>query len=183
MEEHRMRKGFRPVLWGVFVLIMVFAVSCSPRPAGSAAGAEPAAPVVEVEGPIEEVVEEVGAVISGEEPAASAEGTGAGGQQPASDTGLAADIPVPEEAYQVQIARQGRTVIFQIDGTIDEMVTFYQENLPAAGWELAGPPDTSMGSIASMLRKNAVGDQLTVNMQGNQLGGFVRVTVTVIRGG
>lgn len=175
-----MSNGFRPVvLWGIFVLITLLAVSCSPRPARTVVGAAPAAPEVETE----LVGEEIGDEITGEEIETSAEGTGTGGQQPVSDTGVAADIPIPEEAYQVQIARQGRTVIFQIDGKIEDIVTYYQENLPGLGWDLAGPPDTYMGSIASMLRENEAGDKLTINMQGNELGGFVRVTLTVIRGG
>jgi len=34
-----------------------------------------------------------------------------------------------------------------------------------------------------MLRENTVGDRLTINMQANELGGFVSVTILVIRGG
>ena len=178
-----MRKGFRLVLWGVFVLIIILAVSCSPSPAGSSVGAEPAAPSVEVEEPLAEVEEEVGNVENSEESETPADETGTGGQEPASDTGISEDIPIPEDAYQVQLARRGNTITFQIDGAIEEVVAFYTDNLPLSGWEMAGPPDTSMGSIATMLRKNGAGDQLSINMQGNELGGFVRVTVTVLRGG
>jgi hypothetical protein len=177
MEEHRMRKSFRLVLWGVLILIMVFSVSCSPSPAGSAVEAESGD--AELEEPTAEVAEELS---GGEETEAPVEEAGTGGEEPVSENGVPTDFPVPEEAYQLQVTR-GKIVSFQIDATIDEMVTYYTDNLPGAGWEMAGPQDTSVGSVASMLRKNAAGDQLSITMQGNELGGFVRVTLSVNRSG
>jgi hypothetical protein len=107
------------------------------------------------------------------------------GEQPPAKTevigGVPADIPVSEEAYQVQAGRSGNNVIFQIDGTVEEVVTYYQETLPDYGWEMAGPPDNVVASIATMLRENANGDTLAINMQANDLGGFVRVTITISR--
>jgi hypothetical protein len=179
MEEQRMRSTIRLVLWGVFILILVLSASCSPSPAGSATGAEQESPAVEVEDTAESE-EEVVDPVAEEEPEVPAEDTGTGGE-PVSETGIAADIPVPEEAYQVQVARKGTTISFQIDATVDEVVGFLQENLEAMGWEMAGPPDTSVGSIATLFRKNEAGDQLSINMQGNELGGFVRVTMVVQR--
>jgi hypothetical protein len=180
MEEPRMRRYFRLFLWGVFLLILVVNASCSPQLAASTTGAEPAAPIVEAEDPLA-VEEEAVDPIDGEDTEAPVEEAGTGGQEPVSDSGIAGDIPIPEDAYQVQVARRGTTVLFQIDGEIDDVVGFFQENLPNNGWNLAGPPDTSMGSIATLLRKNEAGDQLSINMQGNQLGGFVRVTIVVQR--
>jgi len=46
---------------------------------------------------------------------------------------------------------------------------------------MAGPPDNVMGSIGTMLRENTAGDRLAINMQGNDLGGFVRLTVSISR--
>jgi hypothetical protein len=180
MEEHRMRRYFRLFLWGVFVLILVLTASCSSQPAASTTGAEPAAPVVKAEEQLD-VEEEAVDPINGEENEAPVEDAGTGGQEPVSDSGIAGDIPIPEDAYQVQVAQRGTTVLFQIDGEIDDVVGFFQENLPNNGWDLVGPPDTSMGSIATLLRKNEAGDQLSINMQGNQLGGFVRVTIVILR--
>jgi hypothetical protein len=99
-----------------------------------------------------------------------------------SESGAASDIPVPDEAYKLQIMRKGNSVNFQVDSTIDEVVSWYQQELPKYGWELAGPPDSAIGAIATMLRENAAGDRMTLNMQSNDLGGFVSVTIQVLRG-
>jgi hypothetical protein len=176
MEEHRMRKGFHLVPWGVFILIMVISVSCSPSPAGSAEVAEPADP--EVADPTAVLAEEAP---GSEETEAPVSEVGAGGEIPVSENGVPVDVPVPEEAYQLQVVRQGRIVTFQADGTIDDLVNFYTENLSSLGWEATNSPDTAVGSIATLIRKNEAGDQISINMQANELGGFVRVTVTVGR--
>lgn len=91
------------------------------------------------------------------------------------------DVPIMDEAYQVQKGRSGKNVVYQVDASIEEVVTYYQEVLPNYEWELAGPPDNAVASIATMLRENAVGDRLAINMQANELGGFVRVNITISR--
>lgn len=102
---------------------------------------------------------------------------------PVDDEGLATDIPIPEDAYKIQIMRKGSSTTFQVDSTIEEVVSWYKEELPKVGWEFAGPPDSAVGAIATMLRENGGGDRLTINMQANELAGFVSITVLVIRGG
>jgi len=91
------------------------------------------------------------------------------------------DVPIMDEAYQVQKGRSGKNVVYQVDASIEEVVTYYQEVLPNYEWELAGPPDNAVASIATMLRENAAGDRLAINMQANELGGFVRVNITISR--
>ncbi len=91
------------------------------------------------------------------------------------------DVPIMEGAYQLQAARKGTNVLYQIDATVDEVVTYYQNELPNFGWEMAGPPDNAVGAIATMLRENEAGDRLAINMQANELGGFVRLTITISR--
>ncbi len=95
--------------------------------------------------------------------------------------GVPDDVPVMDGAYQLQATRSGNNVLYQVDATVDEVVAFYQEELPKFEWEMAGPPDNAIGSIGTMLRENAAGDRLAINMQGNDLGGFVRLTITVSR--
>ena len=102
---------------------------------------------------------------------------------PMDESGLATDIPIPEEAYKLQIMRKGSSTTYQVDSTIEEVVSWYQEELPKVGWDYAGPPDSDVGAIATMLRENEGGDRLTINMQANEIAGFVSVTVLVIRGG
>ena len=91
------------------------------------------------------------------------------------------DVPIMKAAYQLQISRSGDNVNYQVDGTIDDVVTFYQEELPKYAWEMAGPPDNAVGFIATMLRKNVAGDRLAINMQFNELGGFVILSIAISR--
>ena len=91
------------------------------------------------------------------------------------------DVPVIDDAYRLVAGSSGKNVVYQVDTTIEEVVTFYQEELPNSAWEMAGPPDNQVATIATMLRENAAGDRLAINMQRNELGGFVRVTVTISR--
>jgi hypothetical protein len=93
------------------------------------------------------------------------------------------DVPVMEGGTQVQRSRSGDNINYQVDGTIEEVVTFYQEELPNYGWEMAGPPDNAVANIATMLRENSDGDRLAINMQYNDLGGFVILTITISRSG
>jgi hypothetical protein len=46
---------------------------------------------------------------------------------------------------------------------------------------MAGPPDNAIGSIGTMLRENAAGDRLAINMQANELGGFVILDISISR--
>ena len=91
------------------------------------------------------------------------------------------DVPIIEGATQVQISRTGNNINYQVEGNVDDVMTFYQEQLPNYGWEMAGPPDNAVGNIATMLRENTAGDRLAINMQFNELGGFVILTISVSR--
>jgi hypothetical protein len=91
------------------------------------------------------------------------------------------DVPIMESGYQVQKGRSGKNVVYQVDASIEDVVTYYQEQLPNFDWEMAGPPDNAVASIATMLRENAAGDRLAINMQANELGGFVRINITISR--
>ncbi len=100
---------------------------------------------------------------------------------PSGVEGIASDLPIIENAYKLQVSRGGNSVIYQVDVSLQEAVSFYQESLPQYGWEMAGPPDSAVGSIATMSRKNQAGDNMTINMQENKLGGFVVITIQINR--
>jgi len=91
------------------------------------------------------------------------------------------DVPIMEAGIQVQKSRSGNNITYQVDGTIDDVMTFYQEELPKYEWEMAGPSDNAVAYIATMLRENAAGDRLAINMQFNELGGFVILSITISR--
>lgn len=100
---------------------------------------------------------------------------------PTTESGVPADVPIMEGAYNLQIARGGNNIVYQVDASVDEVVTFYQEELPKYGWQPTRNPDTSVGSMALILRENEAGDRINLNMQYNPLGEFVRLTITIAR--
>jgi hypothetical protein len=167
------------LLGAAFLLVMA---ACQPDPtpppdSPSEPQVQPTFPSAGDSSAGEQAEEAVGEAV--EEQEASPEPT----EVPLDESGAATDIPVPEDAYKYQIMRKGSSASYQVDMTIEELVTWYQEELPKVGWEMAGPPDSGLGAIATMLRENEAGDRLTINMQANEVGGFVSVTIVVIRGG
>jgi hypothetical protein len=56
---------------------------------------------------------------------------------------------------QLQAGRSDKNIIYQIDASEEEVVAFYQEELPEFEWELAGPPDNAIGPIDKIRRENA----------------------------
>ncbi len=91
------------------------------------------------------------------------------------------DVPLMDGAYEVSIERDGTQIKYKVDTEVQTVVDFYHEVLPSLGWEIKGPPDSVVGSIASMLRKNANNDQLTINMQYNPNAQFTVVTIAISR--
>lgn len=92
------------------------------------------------------------------------------------------DVPIMDSGYRIQKkGRSGENIVYHVDATIEEVLTYYQEELPNYDWEMAGPPDNAISAIATMLRENADGDRLAINMQANELGGFVIITITISR--
>lgn len=91
------------------------------------------------------------------------------------------DLPIMDGAYNLQPMRQGLNVVYNVEGTIPDVVTFYQEVLEDYGWEMAGPSDNALGAMATMLRENTAGDRLAISMQANEFGGFVRLNITLTR--
>jgi hypothetical protein len=162
-----MRIKLRPILLIFGILILLFAAACSPS-SGPVEEGEVTQEVVTEQAPLE--IEE------GEAPAETEVASA-----PVSPAGVPEDVPIMEGATNLQVTRGGTNIKYQVDGVIDDVVRFYQEQLPNFGWESAGNPDTQAGKIASMLRINEAGDRISINMQHNELGGFVVVTVTLAR--
>lgn len=162
-----MRKYFRIVTWGFLLLILIFAGACSP-----AAGPAPDEAVTdEVPG---EATQEV------ENPQPESTQASTSPDSPPGPPGVPEDIPIAEGAYKLQVARNGANVNYQVDGVIDDVVAFYQSALPEFGWTEVTNPDT-VGSIAILLRENEAGDRVSINMQKNDVGGFVVVTISLTR--
>ncbi|HEX6304727.1 MAG TPA: hypothetical protein VFZ76_11095 [Anaerolineales bacterium] len=162
-----MRRNFY-VLWGVVLMAALLAAACSPSAASAPQQTQ-------------EPAQATTAADVAEPTAVEAEPGATQPQAGISPEGAREDIPIMEAARGLQILRQGGTITYEVDTDIDTVVSFYQEELPNYGWELAGPPDSALASIATMLRENDSGDRMTINLQENQLGGFVRVNISVVR--
>jgi hypothetical protein len=165
-----MKRNYRIIYSLLGIGIMLLAASCSPSSGPVDEGGE--SPVVVTEQASVEV--EVGQPEEGvteTEVAAAPEGP----------PGVSEDVPIMEGYSNLQVATGGTNLHYQVDGEIADVVNFYQEQLPNYGWESAGNPDTQAGKIAALLRINGDGDRISVNMQHNELGGFVVVTITVAR--
>jgi hypothetical protein len=113
----------------------------------------------------------------GEAPAAPSGGeTGSGSSQQ-----IPEDIPVPDGAYDQNINTSVGQMDFKVAGDAASTLAFYQDNLPQDGWELLGAEDTAVGNTALMLRTNAHGDRLSINLQYNPNGSFTVVTLYLNR--
>ncbi len=120
-------------------------------------------------------------------PTAAESGSGGGEESPTEPPApppaneAPADVPLIDGAYDVDIQRGGTQITYKVDADVQTVVDFYHEVLPPLGWEIKGPPDSVVGNIASMLRKNAADEQLSVNMQYNPNAQFTVVTIALSR--
>jgi hypothetical protein len=90
------------------------------------------------------------------------------------------DVPIMPEAYEVQVSNQ-LNVSYKVKSTIQDVVTFYQQEFVNYGWDVVNNPDTVIGSMAQLSRSNAAGDRLTFSLQYNPVGEFTIVTIYVTR--
>ncbi len=91
------------------------------------------------------------------------------------------DVPRPEDAYDIDVARGGTQITFKSPGDIENIVGYFQDELDAFGWGSEVTPDSAVGSMATMLRKNDAGETMSINIQYNELGDFVTLTMAIIR--
>lgn len=161
------------VVWlGGVILVMVLLISaCRPE--------IPTPPPSEISGGVTATAE-----AGGEEAEPGTGGEQTGGEAEIEESGFAKvadDIPVPQGAYEDKISSDGLQIIFKVAGDPEGVVAYYQENLPASGWEMAGPQDTAVGNSALMLRAKPNGDRISINLQYNPNGQFTVVTMVVTR--
>lgn len=164
-----MKKDYLLMVWIIFIGMILFASACSPSRIS-----------------VEEYNREHGIESSVEvqvTPTPVKESEAGEDTQPVEfeKSSFPEDVPIMDGAYKLQAVRKGLNVVYQVEGTIQDVVSFYQDELPNYGWEIAGPPDSAIGAIATMLRENAAGDRLAINMQANEIGGFIRLTITITR--
>lgn len=167
-----MRSNFY-ILWGTLLFVALVVAACSPGSAST--------PELEVEAPT--AAAEQPPPTTADQETGDAGETGETGETDPPATGpegFREDVPIMEGARQLQIRGGGGNVTYEVDADIETAVEFYMEELARLGWEETNSPDAAVGSMATMLRENAEGDRITINMQANQLGGFVRISISVV---
>jgi len=94
--------------------------------------------------------------------------------------GVPEDVPVMPDAYDLQVPNQ-LNLTYKVDLQIKDVVAFYQQELPTAGWDQPGNPDSVVGSMAQMARSKANGDRITFSIQYNPIGEFTIVQIFITR--
>lgn len=94
---------------------------------------------------------------------------------------LPEDIPIPPGYRKLLITKDASNISFEVDGTIDEVVTFYQQELTNLGWEMDRSPDSVFAAFGSIARIMENGDRITISLQYNPVGEFVVVRLVILR--
>jgi hypothetical protein len=173
-----MRKNRREYLFIGMIIILLVAAGCSPRSAPVQPQEDPVIeeePVISVEDPMVEPLDfeedmDEGDAPEGEEQDFSDQ------QVVRGEDGVRSDIPVIENAYKIQVSRAGYNINFQVDGTIDEVFSYYQEELARRGWQQMTASDSVSGPRGSLVRDKEDA-RLSMNFQENTIGGFVVVAI------
>lgn len=157
-----MRKNVPLLFTGVMILILLVVTACAPRTTQP-----PQAELVEESPSTEEEIEDMGENDEGQQPE----------EQPAVDeSGGPADVPIMDGAYRLQTARAGTSISYQVDGSIEDVVAFYQEELEKLGWQATGTGDALIGPRATLVREKEDA-RMSINLQYNSVGDFVVINI------
>jgi len=176
-----MKKPSYLLLIGMITIIMLLMAACGGGKPATVAPTSP--PAVESnEEPAEEQPAE-------EEPAAEEQPAE---EEPAEEepmeegitldaNGVPSDVPYPDTAYDLRVEANHTRISFKIDGSLQDVVAFFQAELPGRGWGTTLGMDSAVGSMGTIGRQNDVLDKLSINMSFNPNGNFVNITVDIIR--
>ena len=90
------------------------------------------------------------------------------------------DVPIMSDAYELQVANP-LNLTYKVNTPLEDVVKFYQDELPKNGWDKINNPDSVVGSMAQMARTNANGDRITFSLQYNPIGEFSVVQIYITR--
>lgn len=188
-----MKKPSFLLLIVVTILTMIFMTACggSNSPAEETSASTTSEETVAEQPAAEEPAAEQPAAEEPTSEAAPAE-NGTTGEQPAAEeptpegvalneNGVPVDVPMPEGAYDLRVEANNTRITFKVDGALQDVVTYFQEQLPTLGWTETLGADSAVGSMGTIGRKNGTEDKLSINMSFNPNGNFVTVTMDVIR--
>lgn len=91
------------------------------------------------------------------------------------------DLPIMPGARRLTVTSEGTNISYEVDGNIDDVVAFYQEELPGLGWEMTRTPDNALAAMGTMARVNEKGDRLAISLQYNPMAEFVVARIFISR--
>jgi hypothetical protein len=158
---------------GIILMLALLIVSCS-SPSTSAASN----PSIETE----EVVVDQTDQTDQPQAVGTDESQSAVSEDPAKpDNSVPEDVPIMSGSRKLDVSNGGTNISYEVDGTIEDVVTFYQDELPNFGWEMTRTPDNVLGAMATMARTNEKGDRMTFSLQYNSIAQFVVIRIFITR--
>jgi len=94
--------------------------------------------------------------------------------------GVPEDVPIMPDGYELKVPNEF-TIYYKVNLPIQDVVTFYNEELPNYGWDEPKHPDSAVGSMAQMARSKPDKDRITFSLQYNPVGEFTVVQISLTR--
>jgi len=94
--------------------------------------------------------------------------------------GVPEDVPILPDAYDLKVPNEF-TIYYKVDLPLQDVVTFYNEELPNYGWDEPKYPDSAVGAMAQMARSKPDKDRITFSIQFNPVGEFTVVQISLTR--
>jgi hypothetical protein len=107
--------------------------------------------------------------------------SGNSGENSTIEDKLPEDLPIMPGYRKLAVTSDGSNISYEVDGNIDDVVTYYQGELSNLGWEMTRSPDNAYGAFGSIIRINEKGDRVTFSLQYNSVGEFVVVRIFLLR--
>lgn len=90
------------------------------------------------------------------------------------------DVPIISNAYDLKVPDEF-TIYYKVDLPLQDVVKFYNDELPNYGWDEPKYPDSAVGAMAQMARSKQDKDRITFSMQYNPVGEFTVVQISLTR--
>jgi hypothetical protein len=165
-----MKALFRNFLYGgILVLLLMLFVSCS-----SGSSSEDSSTTIETEAVVSEQAEQ-------DQPVETAESQPAAPEEGSEESEVPEDLPIMPGSRKLNVTSEGTNISYEVDGSIDDVVSFYQQELPNYAWDMTRTPDNALSNMGTLSRLNENGDRLAISLQYNPMAEFVVVRIFINR--
>ncbi len=96
--------------------------------------------------------------------------------------GVPEDVPLMPGAYDIQVLRANRLVVYRVHAPLGTVLRFYQSALTQEGWQQPAMSDPVVGYVATLLRFKPPENKLVLNLRYEIKEGDVVVSISVTRG-